>query len=330
MRGFIIRRIICICMLLRMIFNADAYAASVPAELRVDYADFNPLSLVVKKFNWLDKEFKADTVRIHWKFSPGSDVALKNLQADSLDIASSASLSSVWSRAVGGPIKVVYVFARPEWNALVVSRDSPLQSVKDLKGRKVAVALGTGPYFFLMLALKDAGMHKEDVKIIPMPHEDGRASMEQNFVDAWAGGSPYVAMSQLESGSRLIYRNALFHSYGFLNVTEAFARKYPDAVLRVVKVYENARNWAIRHPEDLEMMYGEEARVPLSVARKVLSSYDFSRPVFDRNDVRLLRSGLPVLKEEHLFPQDTDFDKVIDDLIDTRFVFKHSETGSLR
>ena len=316
MHHFINRSIICISLVLRLIFNADVHAAPLPSELMVDYADYNPLSLVLKKFNWLDEEFRADHVRIHWVYSPASDVALNNLQTDSLDVASSASFSSVWSRAVGEPIKVVYVFARAEWHSLVVSRDSPIKSVKELKGRKIAVTVGTRPYYFLLLALREAGMHKGDVEIIPMSHEDGRAAMEQNFVDAWADGNPYVAMSQLERGSRVIYRNVLFNSNGVLNVKEDFGRKYPDVVSRVIKTYERARNWAIRHPDDLEMIFAEEARLPLSLSRQVLSRFDFSRPVFDKNDIRLQREAVSVLKDEKLIPKDTDIDKVIDDLID--------------
>ncbi len=323
MRRFINRSIICIGMVLGLILcAADVWTAPLPTELRVDYADYNPLSLVIKKFGWLEEEFEADHVRINWVFSPGSDEALKHLRTDTLDIASSASLSSVWSKASGNPIKAVYVFARPEWNAILVSHNSPINSVKELKGKKIAVLPNSGPYFFLMRALQEAGMHKEDVKIVPMSHESGKAAMELMKVDAWAGICPYVSMSQMESGSRVIYRNILFHSYGFLTISDEFARKYPEAVLKVIKVYERARKWSLKYPDDFEMTYAAGAGLNLPLARVVLSRYEFLRPVFSRNDLRVLKKESPFLKSEKLIPRDTDLDKVIDELIYPAFVMK--------
>lgn len=307
-------------MFLILIFTANVYASSLPSELRVDYADYNPLSLVLKKFNWLDEEFKADNVRIHWVFSPGSDAALKNLQADSLDVASSGSLSSLWSKANGNAIKVFYIFGRPEWAAVVVSHDSPVDSVKDLKGKTIASPTGTDAYFFLLRALRDAGLHKDDVRIISLPHKEGKAVLENNYVDAWGGVQPYAAISQLERGSRVLYRNVNFNSYGVLNISGQFARKYPEAVMRIIKVYEKARNWAIMHPDEFRVIYAEEARVSLPVSRMVLGRYDFLHPLFERNDITTLKDGSSILKEEHFIRQDNDVDKLIDDMIDSSFV----------
>lgn len=325
---FINRCIIGISTLIGLIFCCDVSAAPLPPELRVDYADYNPLSQVMKKFGWLEQEFSAEHLRIRWIYSPESDVALKYLKSDSLNIASTGSLSSVWSKAVGAPIKAVYVFARPEWDAIVVQRDSPINSMKELRGRKIAAASGTDSYLFLLRALRDAGMHKEDVRIIPMSHQEGSAALELKCVDAWAGTHPYAALSQLEKGSRVICGNDLVNSYGVLNISEEFARKYPDAVLRVIKVYEKARKWALRHPDDLEVIFAEEARVSLPVSKLVLSRFDFSRPIIDRNDLRVLKDESPFLKEEKLIRKDTDMDKVIEELIDTSFALKQVVTAS--
>ncbi|NTW52800.1 MAG: aliphatic sulfonate ABC transporter substrate-binding protein [Chlorobiaceae bacterium] len=322
MRRFINRCIIGISTLLGLIYGGNLSAASLPAELRVDYADYNPLSVVIKKFGWLEQEFRADRVHISWVYSIESGIALKHLETDSVNIASTGSLSSVLNKAIGKPIKAVYVFARPEWDAIVVQRDSQIQSIKELKGLKIAAAPGTDAYLFLLHALHDAGMHQSDVQIIPMSHEEARVALQLKRVDAWAGGHPYAALSQLEQGSRVICRNDLVNSYGVLSISEEFVRKYPEAVSRVIKVYEKARKWALRHPDDLEVIFSDESMVSLPVSKLVLSRCDFSRPIIDRNDIRVLKDESPVLKEEKLIRKDTDMDKVIEELIDTSFVLK--------
>ncbi len=63
-------------------------------------------------------------------------------------------------RANGSPIKSVYVYSRAEWTALVVRKDSPLQSVAELKGKKIAATKGTDPYLFTLRALQKAGLKR--------------------------------------------------------------------------------------------------------------------------------------------------------------------------
>jgi sulfonate transport system substrate-binding protein len=189
-----------------------------------------------------------------------------------------------------------------------------------LKGRKIAATPGTDPYFFLLRALTEAGLHKQDVEIVPLQHTEGRTALELKQVDAWSGLHPYAGMSQLENGSRVIYRNVLFNSYGVLNVSENFAHKYPEVVTRVIKTYERARKWALRHPDDLEMLYAEELKVSLPVARLVLSKYDFYNPVIDRNDMAMLSEAALILKDGHMIAPDKDIDNVIAELVDRSFV----------
>jgi sulfonate transport system substrate-binding protein len=121
------------------------------------------------------------------------------------------------------------------------------------------------------LERSNRSLHKDDVVIVPLEHKEGRIAFERNEVDAWSTIHPYASLSQLENGSRVLYRNRRFNTYSSLVVTEDFARKYPDVVTRVIKVYERARKWAITHPDDLEKIYADEEKVSLQVARLALS-----------------------------------------------------------
>jgi sulfonate transport system substrate-binding protein len=85
--------------------------------------------------------------------SAGSNRALEYLNSGSIDFGSTAGLAAVLSKANGNPIKGVYIYSRPEWTALVVPKDSPIKSIKDLKGKKVAATKGTDPFLFLLRSL---------------------------------------------------------------------------------------------------------------------------------------------------------------------------------
>lgn len=304
---------------LAVLLAAPAFAAEQPKEIRVDYAYYSPPSLVLKRFGWLEQEFAKDGIPVKWVLSQGSNRALEFLNSGSVDFGSTAGLAAVLSRANGNPIKAVYVYERPEWAALVVGKDSGIKSIQDLKGRKVAATKGTDPYLFLLRSLHTVGLKKGDVEVVHLQHPDGRTALEQKRVDAWAGLDPHMAASELEQGSRLLYRNVGFNTYGFLNTTESFAAKYPEHVKRVVKAYEKARLWIIANPEETAKIVSEEAKISLRVAKLQLTRNDFTNPVPGPEHVQALKAAAPILVEEELVRKGTDVNLVIEQLVEPGF-----------
>lgn len=294
---------------------AHAQAGPVPKEIRVDYAYYSPASLAIKKFGWLEEEFKADGTDIKWVLSQGSNRALEFLAADAVDFGSTAGLAAVLARANGNPIKTVYVYSKPEWTALVVAKDSPIKSIEDLKGRKVAATKGTDPYLFLLRSLNDKGLHKNDIQHVHLQHADGRAALEQGRVDAWAGLDPHMAASELDSGTRIVYRNVDYNTYGFLNAREKFVSQYPQATARVIKVYERARKWIQAYPADAARLLAAEAKISLDVAKRQLARTDFNQSAPTSVHVNALKGAAPILLEEGLVKTGTDVARVIDDLV---------------
>lgn len=299
-------------------FGGTALAAN-PKEVRVDYAYYSPPSLVLKKFGWLEEEFKKDNVPVKWVFSQGSNRSLELINSGSADFGSTAGLAAVLSRANGNPVKGVYVYERPEWAALVVPKDSPIKSIKDLKGKKIAATKGTDPYLFLLRALHTEGLSKKDIEHVALQHPDGRVALEQKRVDAWAGLDPHTAASELDAGSKLLYRNVNFNTYGFLNTTEKFAADHPEAVKRVIQAYEKARKWILANPEEAAKLVSEEAKISLPVAKLQLSRIDFGNPVPGAEHVMALKAAGPLLVEEDLVKKGVNVDKVIDELVDPSF-----------
>jgi sulfonate transport system substrate-binding protein len=296
-------------------------AAQAAEEVRVDYAYYSPSSLVLKRFGWLEEAFKPQGVEVKWVLSAGSNRALEYLNAGSVDFGSTAGLAALLSKANGNPIKAVYIYSRPEWTALVVGKDSKTRTIQELKGKKIAATKGTDPYLFLLRSLQTVGLKKTDVDIVHLQHADGRAALEQGRVDAWAGLDPHMASSQLEAGSKLIHRNIAFNTYGFLNVSEAYAKKNPQHVQTVIKAYERARKWILANPAEAAKIQAEEAKISLEVAKLQLNERtDFSNPVIGKEHVDALRAAAPILLDEALVKPGTDLNKVIDELIDPRYV----------
>lgn len=290
-------------------------------EVTVDYAYYNPSSLVLKRFGWLEEALKSSGTEVKWVQSAGSNRALEYLSGGSVNFGSTAGLAALLSKANGNPIKAVYVYSRPEWTALAVSKDSKITSVEELRGKKVAATKGTDPYLFLLRSLQKHGVKKSEVEIVHLQHADGRAALEKGDVDAWAGLDPHLASSQLQAGSKLIYRNVAFNTYGFLNVNETFAKQHPEVVRAVIESYEKARKWILANPEEAAKIQSEEAKISIEVAKLQLGERtDFSNPVIGKEHIDALTEAAPILLEEELVKPGTDLNKVIAELIDSSFV----------
>ncbi|MEV8272762.1 aliphatic sulfonate ABC transporter substrate-binding protein [Microbacterium sp. NPDC077184] len=237
--------------------------------LSIDFATYNPLSLIVRD-QGLIEDVLGDDVTVEWVQSAGSNKANEFLRAGSLDVGSTAGSAALLARANGSPIHVIDIYSQPEWSAIVVPEGSDITSVADLAGKSVAATTGTDPYFFLLQALETEGLSVDDIEVQNLQHADGRAALEAGSVDAWAGLDPIMAAAEVESGAQLIYRNVDFNSYGFLNATESFLTDHPDVAQVVVDAYEEARAWALENPEETAALLAEVAAIDIEVASTVI------------------------------------------------------------
>jgi sulfonate transport system substrate-binding protein len=293
--------------------------AAKPKSIRLDYAYYNPVSLVLKDKKFLEQDLAADGISVEWTQSLGSNKALELLNSKSVDFASTAGAAALIGKANGNPIKAIYVYSRPEWTALVVRKDSPITKVADLKGKKVAVTRGTDPHIFLLRALHEAGLTEKDIQMVVLQHPDGRIALEKGDVDAWAGLDPMMAQTELQSGSRLFYRNVNFNSYGVLNVREEFARQYPAYVERVLVAYEKARLWALQNPEEFRKLFASDTKLDDAVITKVLERTDLTNSTIGDNQRQVIIAAGDVLKQNDVINNTTDVSATVNNLIDPRY-----------
>jgi sulfonate transport system substrate-binding protein len=293
--------------------------AAKPQSIRLDYAYYNPMSLVLKDKKFLEQDLASDGISVEWTQSLGSNKALELLNSKSVDFGSTAGAAALIGKANGNPIKAIYVYSRPEWTALVVRKDSPITKIEDLKGKRVAVTRGTDPHIFLLRALHEAGLTEKDVEIVVLQHPEGRIALEKGDVDAWAGLDPMMAQTEIQSGSRLFYRNVNFNSYGVLNVREEFAQQYPAYVERVLAAYEKARLWALQNPEEFRKLFAGDAKLDDAVVTKVLQRTDLTNSTIGDSQRRVIVASGDVLKQNNVINSNTDVSGTVNNLIEPRY-----------
>jgi sulfonate transport system substrate-binding protein len=249
--------------------SAAAAGSSKGGTLNIDFATYNPLSLVIKKQGWLEASLKDQGVTVNWVQSAGSNKANEALRSGAIDVGSTAGSAALLARANGSGIKTIDIFSQPEWAALVVPAGSDITSVADLKGKSVAATKGTDPYFFLLQSLEQAGLKPGDVTVQNLQHADGRTALENGSVQAWSGLDPIMAGAE-QKGAKLLYRNLDFNTYGFLNATESFLKNKPELAQAVVNAYEKARAWAAQNPDQTAQILADVAGLDLAVAKTVV------------------------------------------------------------
>src|SRR5450631_2019909 len=299
----------------------SAWAADALKEIRLDWATYNPVSMILKQKGLLEKEFAKDGIAIVWVQSAGSNKALEFLNAGSIDFGSTAGSAALVARINGNPIKSIYVFSRPEWTALVTSKDSKIAGVADLKGKRVAVTRGTDPHIFLVRALLGAGLSEKDITPLLLQHADGKTALIRGDVDAWAGLDPMMAAAEVEDGAKLFFRNAAANTWGILNVREEFAVAHPDLVRRVLAVYEQARKYSLAHYNEVKADF---------IAVTKLSDAVVDKQLKERTELTHSKIGAPqresilaagvALQQAGVIKSDVDVKKVLDDLIDDQYV----------
>lgn len=298
-----------------------AVGVSQGGTLNIDFATYNPLSLVIKDQGWLESELGKQGIAVNWVKSAGSNKANEALRAGAIDVGSTAGSAALLARSNGSPIQVIDIFSQPEWAALVVPVGSPIKAVADLKGKRIAATKGTDPYFFLLQALDQAGLAASDVTVEVLQHADGWAALQNGAVDAWAGLDPIMAGAEA-SGATLLYRNVAFNSYGFLNATESFIADRPDVAQAVVDAYEHARAWAQAHPEDTARILSEVAGLDLAVATKVIAERSNLGvdPVPGEAQRAVLAKIGPIFVESGDVSSQTQIDSALASLINDTFV----------
>lgn len=308
--------------------GAAALAAGLPrtaraaglAEVGVDYAYYNPPSLILKQKGWLDEALAKRGTKVNWVLSLGSNKGNEFVQSGAVAFGSTAGSAALLARANGTPLHSIFLYSQPEWTAVVVAKTSPIRSLKDLKGKKIAATRGTDPWFFLLRSLQTVGYTQDDVQIVDLQHPDGRLALERGQVDAWAGLDPHMAASQLQAGSRLLYRNVSFNTYGSLNSREDFLQQHADVVAVVLQQYERARAYAAKNVKETATILARESKLDETVALLQLRE----RTKYPGNGVpdaafhSSIAGVVPLVKAEKLARPGADLESALKTLADVR------------
>jgi sulfonate transport system substrate-binding protein len=163
------------------------------------------LLVILKARGVLERALAAKGWSVAWSEFPGGIQLVEAFQAGKLDFGVVGEAPPIFALAGGAP--VVYLGAEPPaaaGEALLVAKDSPLESVSALVGKRIVVNKGSNSHYLLIRALEEAKVPYDKVKVTFVPPAGARAAFEAGQVDAWSIWDPFFASAQKATGARVL------------------------------------------------------------------------------------------------------------------------------
>lgn len=253
------------------------------AELRIGFQKSASLLTLQKAEGTLEKRLAPLGAGVRWVEFPAGPQLLEGLNVGSVDVGFVGEAPPIFAQAAGADF--VYIGhdpASPQAEAIVVPQDSPVKTVADLKGRKVALNRGSNVHYLLVKALEKHGLRYGDVQPVFLPPADARAAFERGSVDAWAIWDPFLSAVELQAGARVIVDGrvgvAANHAYYLAARRYAHARPQVIETLFADTVAQAARLQA--DPKTAAALIAPLQGLPQPVVERALSRYRFGvRPL---------------------------------------------------
>ncbi|MFZ4676895.1 MAG: sulfonate ABC transporter substrate-binding protein [Nodosilinea sp.] len=251
--------------------GGGAAAPAANKQLRVGYQKSSAVLNLLKNQKLLEKRFEAEAFPITWNEFAAGPQMLEALNVGSIDLAYVGETPPIFAQAAGAPlVYVAWEDVGPLAESILVQEDSPIQSVAELKGKKVALNKGSNVHYLLVKALEEAGLQYSDIEVAYLPPGDARSAFEQKSIDAWVIWDPFQAAAQKQLGARILRDGkGIVRNRGFYLSTKSFADSQPDTLKAVLEEAETISTFARANPAEVSKFLSDELGIPTDVLELV-------------------------------------------------------------
>lgn len=240
---------------------------------------------ILKVKGVLEKRLNPLGISVTWaKFAAGPQL-LEAMNVGSVDVGSVGETPPIFAQA--GGIDLVYIAStKPgngEGNAIVVHKDSSINSVADLKGKQLAFQRATAQQYFVIRALQEVGLKLSDVGHVNLTPLDTREAFIRKSVDAAVVGDPHLAVYQQTLGVRIL-RNAkrLATQGGFYLAERKFATENPQLIKMILEEINKVGQWAEDNPHQVAELISPEVKIDVPTLEMVSKRRRYTlRPISD-------------------------------------------------
>jgi sulfonate transport system substrate-binding protein len=234
--------------------------------VRIGYQKYGKLVLL-KGRGTLEAKLKPLGYSVVWTEFPSGPPLLEALNVGSIDFGVAGETPPIFAQAAGAPlVYLAYDPPAPQGEAILVPKDSPLKSVADLRGKKVALNKGSNVHYLLVRALEQAGLKYTDIQPEFLAPADALAAFTRGAIDAWVIWDPYEAAAQASTGARVLADGSgLVANHQFYFSSKKFLTDNPKAVDVVLEALNETDAWTKDHIEAVAEQLSPSIGLPASV-----------------------------------------------------------------
>ncbi|MBN9562464.1 MAG: ABC transporter substrate-binding protein [Alphaproteobacteria bacterium] len=252
--------------------------------------------------------------QIRWSQFPAAAPLLEALNAGALDVGFTGDVPFLFVYASGVPVRVIGVVrGGAKSQAILVPRGSPIKTLADLKGRKLAVNKGGNGHYLALALLDHAGIDPTTVNIVTMPPPDARLALAGGAVDAWSVWDPYVSIAIADDGARVlvdatgVYGNKSF-DLAHLDAIASKRAMLEDFERRLAR----ARRWALSHVEENAAQVSALTRIPAPLIAQSLRNRAATPIAIDDQVIAETQSEADLFTRYHVLPAHIDVSGAFD------------------
>jgi len=222
-----------------------APAASEAATLRIGYQKAASTLVLLKVHGTLEKKLAPLNVEVKWlEFAAGPQL-LEGLNLGSIDFGYVGEVPPIFALAAGAPlVYTAYELPTPEAEGILVPKDSPIRTIADLKGKKVAFNKGSDVHWLVVKALEDAGLKYSDIQPAYLAPADARAAFQNGAIDAWAIWDPFFVAAQRQIGARVLTTaKGIVNRHQYFVSTRSFSDKNAEVIKLLMQDLGEVGEW---------------------------------------------------------------------------------------
>ncbi|MGA7812034.1 sulfonate ABC transporter substrate-binding protein [Caballeronia sp.] len=274
--------------------------------LRIGYQ--KGLLSILKGRGTLEHRLAPLGVSVEWTEFPSGPPQLEALNVGAIDFGDVGEAPPVFAQAAGAPF-VYYgqTAPRPASEALVVPNDSPVKSVAQLKGKRIALTKGSNTHFLLLKLLATANIEYTDVTPVWLSPSDARAAFEQKAVDAWIIWDPFLAVVQATGNARIVADGqGLVQNRAFYFTSRTYVDKNDDVLRAVLEEVGAADHWIATNREQAAVEFSRLWGVPQPIVITVLTRLKYGTQPFSRDALANQQSIADAFYKLKLLPSRID------------------------
>jgi sulfonate transport system substrate-binding protein len=231
----------------------------------------------VRQRHTLEDAFKPLDIDIKWIDFQFGPPLLEAINVGSVDFGYVGDTPPIFAQAAGARIRyVAAVKSEGNTQAIVVLQDSPIKTLADLKGKRIAFGKGSSAHNLLVAALEKAGLTWTDITPAPLAPADATAAFVKGSVDAWSIWDPYLALAELKENARVIaFEKDVRKQNAFYIAGSDVVEKYPTLIARLNQVFAAEGVWADQHHEEVAKAQAEATGVDIEAIRRFVDRSNY-------------------------------------------------------